>query len=77
MAGSKSPINADRGMAWIAEGARAARVGEPVEANPYQGREEQVPRLLWLRGYTRGRFQDSGSLSELSRYRGRGDAEAS
>jgi hypothetical protein len=49
--GNRRPIDADQGRAWVAEGEHAARVGQPIESNPYGGREEQVPRLLWLRGY--------------------------
>lgn len=49
--GNRQSIEADQGRAWVAEGERAARGGEPIESNPYDGRGEQVPRLLWLRGY--------------------------
>jgi hypothetical protein len=45
-------IQADQGRAWVAEGERAARGGEPIESNPYDGREQQIPRLLWLRGFS-------------------------
>jgi hypothetical protein len=51
MTGSRQPIDAEQGRAWVAEGERAAQVGAPIESNPYDGREQQVPRLLWLRGY--------------------------
>jgi hypothetical protein len=50
MTGSRGPIDAEQGRAWIAEGESAARAGAPIEANPYDGREEQVQRL---RGYLR------------------------
>ena len=51
MSGESQPIDAEQGRAWVEEGERAARTGAPIESNPYDGREEQVPRLLWLRGY--------------------------
>ncbi|MCW2502013.1 MAG: hypothetical protein JWO79_297 [Actinomycetia bacterium] len=51
MSGERQPIDTEQGKAWIAEGERAARTGAPIDSNPYDGREEQVPRLLWLRGY--------------------------
>jgi hypothetical protein len=49
--GMRRSIDADQGRVWLAEGERAARTGEPIESNPYAGRGQQVPRLLWLRGY--------------------------
>jgi len=49
--GNRQSIEVDQGRAWVAEGERAARGGEPIESNPYEGRGQQVPRLLWLRGY--------------------------
>jgi hypothetical protein len=49
--GNRPSIEADQGRVWVAEGERAARGGEPIESNPYEGREQQVPRLLWLRGF--------------------------
>ena len=53
MTGSRPPIDAEQGKAWIAEGESAARTGAPIESNPYDGHDEQVQRLLWLRGYLR------------------------
>jgi hypothetical protein len=53
MSRTRPSIDAEQGKAWIAEGERAARSGAPIEDNPYDGREEQVQRLLWLRGYLR------------------------
>jgi hypothetical protein len=49
--GERQSIGADQAKAWVAEGERAARVGDPIESNPYEGRDEQLPRLMWLRGY--------------------------
>ena len=51
MSGERQPIDSEQGRAWIAEGEHAAATGAPIDSNPYDGREEQVPRLLWLRGY--------------------------
>jgi hypothetical protein len=51
MSGESQSIDAEQGRAWVAEGERAAKTGAPIESNPYDGRGEQVPRLLWLRGY--------------------------
>jgi hypothetical protein len=51
MIGRRKPIDEDQGRAWVAEGERAARLGDPIESNPYNGAEEQLPRLMWLRGY--------------------------
>lgn len=61
MSGSRPSIDAEQGKAWIAEGERAARSGAPIEDNPYDGREEQVQRLLWLRGYLRSAESGAGS----------------
>jgi hypothetical protein len=47
----RQPIDAEQGRAWVAEGEHAALAGAPIESNPYDGRGQQVPRLLWLRGY--------------------------
>jgi hypothetical protein len=49
--GNRQSIEADQGRAWVAEGERAARGGKPIESNPYAGRDQQIPRLLWLRGF--------------------------
>ena len=49
--GNRQSIEADQGRAWVAEGERAARGGKPIESNPYEGREQQIPHLLWLRGF--------------------------
>jgi hypothetical protein len=51
MPAERTPIDAEQGRAWDAEGERAARTGAPIDSNPYDGTEDQVPRLLWLRGY--------------------------